>query len=177
MKMCVCVCLRAEAGAFLVRHRRSRILSEPRPRPQDEALGEVNPSLWSVLRIYWCFCQLRRLKRAFSASPSFQWRHFHVDSRAHPPPWRLHRRLHRGGAARREPHPLGAVPLAPGEPGTGVRHTQPGTHTHTHTHTYRHSHTDVLICQLFFCPSIRWRSATAQWKTAGTQSTWKEPFR
>lgn len=49
--MCVCLC--AEAGAFLVRHRRSRVLSQPRPRSQDETLGEVDPHFKKNM---WCLC-------------------------------------------------------------------------------------------------------------------------
>lgn len=37
----VCV----EASAFLVRHRRSGVLSEPWPLPEDETLGKVSPHL------------------------------------------------------------------------------------------------------------------------------------
>lgn len=37
--------LYSEAGEFLVRHWRSRILSKPRPRTQDETLGAVNMHL------------------------------------------------------------------------------------------------------------------------------------
>lgn len=38
-------CLCKETGEFLVRHRRSRFLSEPRPCFKDEALGEVSSHL------------------------------------------------------------------------------------------------------------------------------------
>lgn len=120
----------SHAGAFLVRHGWSRILSEPRPRSQDETLGEV------ILQDTLCELYLK-MSPPLHVSASFpnQWRYFHGDSRAHQPPGRLHCRLHRGRAARREPHPIGTVPLAPGEPGTGVRYTHSGTRRHTHTHS------------------------------------------
>lgn len=41
----VCVCACVEASAFLVCHRRSRVLSEPWPLPEDETLGKVSPHL------------------------------------------------------------------------------------------------------------------------------------
>lgn len=57
--LCVCVCV--EASAFLVCHRRSRVLSEPWPLPEDETLGKVCPHLrWICFfvffkLIYFCF--------------------------------------------------------------------------------------------------------------------------
>lgn len=39
------VCLFVEASAFLVCHRRSGVLSEPWPLPEDETLGKVSPHL------------------------------------------------------------------------------------------------------------------------------------
>lgn len=49
------MCLYAEAGAFLVRHRGSRVLSEPWPRSEDETLGEVNPHLINFEMFFFFF--------------------------------------------------------------------------------------------------------------------------
>lgn len=91
---------------------------------------------------------------------SAQWRRFHGDRRARQPPGRLHGGVHRGGAARREPHPLAIVPLTPGEPGAGVGRIQPGTRTPLHARTQTCWPVGCLNCVFVApLPTFRWRSA------------------
>lgn len=171
------VCLCAEAGAFLVRHRRSWILSEPRPRSQDETLGEVNlhlNRLWDIVGTVSAVPSNLLPLMLWTAFPIQRW-HFYGNSWAHPSPWWLHRRLHRWSAARREPHPLCFVPLAPGEPGTGVGHTQPGTYTHTYQ---SHKRTDPPVqIHLNWVCFVVFTLGDAQLRHSGKQQKHCQPER
>lgn len=61
-----------EASAFLVCHRRSRVLSEPWPLPEDETLGKVCPHLrWICFFVFFKLINLFLFQPQVSSTDSF----------------------------------------------------------------------------------------------------------
>lgn len=156
----VCMRLCSEAGAFLVRHRRSRILSEPRSRSQDETLGTVNLHLDKLGDIL-ALCQLYRkissflhsLHLSLSSDGTFMETAEHISlpddcTVGYIVEALLGVSLIRSALFHSHLENLGMV---------SDIHSQVHTYTHTQTHTL--TQTDILICQLstllFVVPPFR----------------------